>query len=384
MLLLGYWDFHSLNGMHEFNVLICGGGVAAVEGLLHLRRLAGDAVAVDWLCPDEHFHFRPLAVQEPFVSEHVRRYPIERIVADTGAVWIRDRVARVFADDHTVRTETGDDLNYDALLLAVGGRESPAFEHAFAFTDRDAGASYREVIGRVETGAVRRIAFVLPDGPAWPVPLYELALLTAAHARAHGLDLHTDLVTPEGRPLKSFGEGAASAIRRLLTDAGVVLHAGAAARVPSPTVVAFGGTQLDVDLVVALPRVTGPAIPGVPAGPGWFIPIDDYCRVEDSDGRMFAAGDATAYPVKHGGLGAQQADTAAAGIAHLAGFGERPPPFAPEIRGMLLTGERPLYLSAHVTAGLGWRSQVYETPPWPADSKVVAEELGPYLATLDR
>ncbi len=370
--------------MPAFNVLICGGGVAAVEGLLRLRRLAGDRVAITWLCPDEQFYCRPLAVTEPFVKEHVRRYPIERIVADTGATWVRDTLARVLLDDRTALTGTGGELTYDALLLAVGGRESPAFAHSYVFTDRDAGASYREVIGRVESGAVRRIAFVLPDGPAWPVPLYELTLLTAAHARARGIDLHIDLVTPEGRPLKSFGEGGADAVRKLLTDAGVVLHAGAAARVDSATVVSFGATQLDVDLVVTLPRVTGPAIPGVPAGPGWFIPIDDYCRVEDTDGRVFAAGDATAYPVKHGGLGAQQADTAAAGIAHLAGLADRPPPFAPVIRGMLLTANHPVYLSAHVVSGLGWRSQVYEEPPWPADEKLVAEELGPYLVELER
>ena len=370
--------------MSEFNVLICGGGIAAVEGLLRLRRLAGDGVAVSWLCPDEQFYCRPLAVTEPFLEDHVRRYPIERVVADTGAVWIRDRLGRVFGENRTVITETGGELTYDALLLAVGGRESPAFEHAFSFTDRDAGASYREVIGRVASGEVRRVAFVLPDGPAWPVPLYELALLTASHARTHGLELHIDLVTPEGRPLRSFGEGGSGAIRRLLTDAGVVLHAGAAARVPSPTVVTFGATQLDVDLVVALPRLTGPAIPGVPAGQGWFIPIDDYCRVQDADRRMFAAGDATDFPVKHGGLGAQQADTAAAGIAHLAGLADRPAAFTPMIRGMLLTGNHPLYLSAHVVAGLGWRSQVHETPPWAADAKLVAEELGPYLVTLDQ
>ena len=53
------------------------------------------------------------------------------------------------------------------------------------------------------------------------------------------------------------------------------------------------------------------------------------------------------------------------------------------IRGMLLTGDHPLYLAAHVIDGLGWRSEVYEQPPWPADEKVVAEELGPYLANLD-
>lgn len=58
---------------------------------------------------------------------------------------------------------------------------------------------------------------------------------------------------------------------------------------------------------------------------------------------------------------------------------------APEdhhLLGMLLTGDRPLYLVARVIAGLGWRSDVYEQPPWPAEEKVVAEELGPYLADL--
>lgn len=369
--------------MAEFNVLICGGGVAAVEGLLRLRRLAGERLAITWLCPNEVFYSRPLAVAEPFLEEQVRRYPIERVASDTHATWVMDTLARVLLEQKTVITDSGGELVYDALLLAVGGRERPAFEHAYVFTDRDAGAGFREVIARLDSGSVRRVAFVLPDGPAWPVPLYELTLLTAAHAREHGIDVHIDLVTPEGRPLKSFGEVGASAIRELLTEAGVVLHAGAAARVESPTLVSFGGTQLDVDLVVTLPQVVGPAIPGVPAGPGWFIPIDDYCRVEDTDGTVFAAGDATAYPVKHGGLGTQQADTAAAGIAHLAGLAERPSPFAPEIRGMLLTGSKPVYLSAHVASGLGWRSQVYDEPPWPRDEKIVAEEFGPYLAGLE-
>jgi hypothetical protein len=41
-----------------------------------------------------------------------------------------------------------------------------------------------------------------------------------------------------------------------------------------------------------------------------------------------------------------------------------------------------LYLVARVVDGLGWESEVYEHPPWPAEAKVVAKELGPYLAGL--
>ena len=32
----------------------------------------------------------------------------------------------------------------------------------------------------------------------------------------------------------------------------------------------------------------------------------------------------------------------------------------------------------------GFESEVSETPPWPVDHKIVAAELGPYLAGLDR
>ena len=98
---------------------------------------------------------------------------------------------------------------------------------------------------------------------------------------------------------------------------------------------------------------------------------------------MFAAGDATDLTVKQGGVGAQQADTAAAGIVHLAGLGDAPQPLHPQIRATLITGGAPVYVSAHLIAGQGWRTTLHEQPPWPPDEKVIAEELGPYLRSLD-
>jgi len=54
------------------------------------------------------------------------------------------------------------------------------------------------------------------------------------------------------------------------------------------------------------------------------------------------------------------------------------------IRGKLLTGGRPLYLSARLVGSQGFESEVSEAPPWPVDDKIVAAELGPYLARLDQ
>jgi sulfide:quinone oxidoreductase len=369
--------------MASLNVLICGGGIAGIEGLLRLRRLAGERVQLTLVSPEAEFVCRPLAVREPFALEGVRRYPLERIASDTGARWIQDRLERIDVDACMLHTKGGRELSYDALLLALGAQEVTPYEHAQVFTDRDPDKSFRGIVRDIELGHARSVAFVLPHGPVWPVPLYELALMTAERARSMSLDAQITFITPEGRPLKAFGQAAGDAILRLLEEAGIKLHTGVVARVPAPNLVYFGETRLEVDRIVTMPRITGPAVPGLPAGTDWFVPVDQRCLVEETNGRVFAAGDATDFPVKHGGIGAQQADTAAAGIAHLAGCGQRPAPLDPVIRGMLLTGDRPLYLTAHVVAGLGWRSEVYEQPPWPAEDKVVAEELGPYLANLD-
>jgi sulfide:quinone oxidoreductase len=167
---------------------------------------------------------------------------------------------------------------------------------------------------------------------------------------------------------------------RLFEQAGINVHTGVVARVPAPQLVSFGETRVEAQRIITLPKITGPALRGIPAGRNWCVPVDERCRVQDMDGRVFAAGDATDFVVKHGGIGAQQADLAAAGIAHLAGVGERPPRLEPLIRGKLSTGNDPLYIAARLADGLGWRSEVYEQPPWPADEKIVAEELRCYLA----
>jgi sulfide:quinone oxidoreductase len=223
---------------------------------------------------------------------------------------------------------------------------------------------------------------LFPTHPVWPLPLYELALLTAHRARGSATPARLMFVTAEPRPLTAFGQAAGDAIEQLLDAAGIQLRVGVVADVPVPGRLRVDDGELQADRIVTLPRLIGPAVPGLSAGPGSFTPIDDYCCVPGTEGRVFAAGDATDSPVKHGGLGAQQADTAAAGIAHLAGAAPRPDPLMPIIRSTLLTGDRSLYLLARVVDGLGWSSEVRERPPWPVDHKVVAEELGPYLAAL--
>ena len=363
-------------------VVIVGGGVAAIEGLLRLRRLVGKQAQVTVIAPNAEFVVRPLTVLEPFRAGSVRRYPLARLIAPAQARHVRDEVVRVDPDFGQVVTASGQELRYDALLVAPGAGQSNPYAHAALFTDRNDGETFASIVADLEADRVRSIAFVIPNWPVWPLPIYELALLTAHRARRICASVQLTIVTAEPRPLKAFGAAAGAAIEQLLTDAGIALHTGAIAEVPGPGHIVFGDNELSVDRIVTLPRVLGPGIAGLPAGTDWFVPIDDCCRVPGTEGRIFAAGDVTQSPIKHGGLGAQQADTAAAGIAHLLGAAARPGPLAPIIRASLFTGDKPLYLSARVDGALGWKSEVHEHPPWPLDRKIVAEELGPLLEAL--
>ncbi|HEX2468151.1 MAG TPA: hypothetical protein VHJ54_08100 [Solirubrobacterales bacterium] len=74
--------------MDRFRVVRCGGGIAAVEGLLRLRRLVGDAINVTLLAPSEELRYRPAAVQEPFSRPSARCYPLRQIARRANDEWV--------------------------------------------------------------------------------------------------------------------------------------------------------------------------------------------------------------------------------------------------------------------------------------------------------
>ena len=95
---------------------------------------------------------------------------------------------------------------------------------------------------------------------------------------------------------------------------------------------------------------------------------------------VYAAGDITTFPVKQGGIAAQQADAAAEAIAAAAGADVDPAPFQPVLRGLLLTGGEPRYLRSELAAG---RDLVGEPEPlWWPPAKIVGRYLAPFLAGL--
>lgn len=370
--------------MSRSRVVICGGGIAAVEGLVRLRHLAGDKVDVTMVAPNEELRCRPLAVDQPFTVSPPA-YPLETIARHTGAKWLQDAAESLDPDAQAIHTAGGRTLPFDALLLAVGARLVRAFEHAAVFDDARADEVYHGVVQDVEGGYSRSVALLIPEGPAWLLPAYELALMTKERAESVGQeDLAVVIVTPEPAPLAALGEEASKAVAELLDRANVRVYTGARAAVPAARhlLVTPNGPELEPERIVALPRIEGRQLPGVPAVDGGFAPVDAFARVQGMGGHVFAAGDGTNLPFKHGSVGTQQADVAAAGIAARAGAAIKPEPLRAVVWAKLHTGREPLLLKARVERDRVV-SEVSSERNWPGNGKVVADELGPFLRSLE-
>ena len=366
-------------------VLVAGGGIAGIEALLELRALAGDRVELTLADAQRDFTYRPMKVAEPFARGQAARHAMADVARDVGARLVADSVVSVDDEARVAHTAGGEELPFDALLLATGAAAEPADEHVLTWDDRSGPDHLGGLLRDVEQGYVKRLAFLVPPGPAWPLPAYELALMTARMASDAQTRLQITIVTPEVAPLALFGPAATAAVAAELKAASIGFHGCTYADVEKGHAITLvlhpGMRRIDVDRVVALPRLYGRAPVGVPADDDGFVAVDPHCKVRGMR-HVWAAGDGLAFPVKFGGLAAAQADAAAQAIAALAGADVTPEPFRPVLRGRLLTGRSERFLH-HVAGGGGGEGTVADHALWWPPGKVAGRRLAPYLAERD-
>jgi sulfide:quinone oxidoreductase len=367
----------TIDGVNERKkVLIAGAGVAGLEAALALRELADDRVSVELFSPDSDFVYRPLSVAAAFHAGEAHRFPLVRLAEEAGADLTKAALRSVDLGSKVVQTSNGE-LAYDVLLLALGARPVAGVEGAITFRGPGDEETLGDVLRDAREGRIRELAFTMPAGISWPLPMYELALLTTVHLADAGADVRLEIVTPEQRPLQLFGAQASDVVAGLLDEHGIRVWADKVPLAAENGVLRFVGSgQVEADRVVALPLIEGPRIPGVPHDTNGFVPSDEHGRVRGVE-HVFAAGDLTDFPVKQGGLAAQQADAAAEAIAAEAGADVVPRPFAPVLRGLMLTGLTPRFMQTE----LGRLESVVDTEPlWWPPGKIAGRYLGPFLA----
>ena len=360
-------------------VLIAGGGVAALEAMLALRGRA----EVELHAPRREFAYRPLAVGKPFGTGRVRTFDLVDLAERAGASFRLDNVIAVDGDRRHVVTRDRHEVPYDYLLLAHGVRMLWAVPGAVTFWGVPDEGGVADVVHGLRVGELRSAVFTMPGGASWSLPIYELALLAEASLSRTGVTgAELKIVTPEDAPLQLFGVRAAEQVAALLAKRGIEVIAGA-----HPVEFDRGllhiapGEPVETNAVVSSPRLEGRRIAGIPHDQDGFIPVDEHCRILGMES-VFAAGDVTAFPVKQGGIAAQQAAAAAEAIAAAIGTLADPRPFDPILRGTLGTGERPRYLYGRPTGGHGETSELSENARWEHASKIVGEHLTPFLDSI--
>ena len=352
------------SGTTSHRTLIVGGGIAGLEALLALRDLAPDRTELTLIAPDPEFTYKPQIVEEPFTHQPAARHELEPAVRELGARFVRGIVRAVRPDTHSIVVTQGEDdlsstreLGYDYLVVCVGGRSRVAYRSVATFRFRSVGDPLEvdDLIARAGAHDSKTLAFVVPPGVSWTLPLYELALLSRRRTEQIGhRDLRLEVLTPEEAPLLLLGTPASNAVADLLRVREIEFRGGASVRESGDggLHVTPGDDPLDAGAVAALPVIEGPRLAGLPFDERGFIPIDEHARVRGVDD-VYAAGDGTTFPIKQGGLATQQADAAAEHIAARLGAAIEPKPFHPVLRGQLITGTGSLSMRQDLTGGHG-------------------------------
>ncbi len=363
-------------------VVIAGSGVAALEAVLALRVLAGRGFEIDLLAPEHALVDRSASVRTPFGLGAAPSLDLHALASRYDVRLVQGVLAGVDPDARVAWIEGGEALLYDHLLVAVGARPAPAVAGALTFRGPADARAVQWMLEEAVRGHRVRIAVAVPAAATWPLPAYELAIMARTELDMQGgRDVMVTVVTAEPQPLALFGDEAGAALRELLAQRRIRLRTGVAPEhVTGDVLWLESGEAVLADTVVSLPRLEGPRIPGLPSDKRGFLPTDAHARVTD---RVLAAGDATDFPVKQGGLATQQADAAAATIAQQLGARAVPRPFTrPVLRSVLLTGGAPLYLRSELDrSGEPVRGSISARALWSPPGKIAGRYLAPYLAT---
>jgi sulfide:quinone oxidoreductase len=321
-----------------------------------------------------------MAVAEPFSAEPAERHDLVGALAQLGASFVMGALTRVESDDHSIELAGGRRVSYDLLVLAIGAKARPAYGRGETFWAGRSDLEIDRLLDEARSSASHALTFVAPPGCTWPLPLYELALMTRRRSEERGpYGVLLRLITAEGAPLGAFGPVASDAVAGLLRARAIDVITGAnVIEEPAGLRIVPGGDLLEEGPMIALPTIVGPAVLGLPANDGGFVPIDLHARVRGIED-VYAAGDGTDFPIKQGGIATQQADAAAEHIAARLGASLEPAPFDPVLRGQLITGGESLHLKHELAGGRGEGRASLDYLWWPP-GKVAGRYLAPWLA----
>jgi sulfide:quinone oxidoreductase len=313
----------------KLNILVLGGGFAALETAFLLRMRLHDDVDIRLVCDSDRFVFRPNSIYVPFGADPESLYvPLDKPLGRRDIDLVVGRATAVDPDARLVSLEDGQRFAYDRLVIATGAgmrpEEVPGLtEHAATIWTPGSmlGVRHRfeDVRARAAVGERQRVLFLVPPNNKCAGPLYEVVLMFETWLRRQGVREHVDITwsTYEESYIQAFGPRLHEVVSSEYRDRGISGHTHElVAEVRAGEVRYDDGSTRGFDHLIAFPPYVAAAdYDGLPRDDRGFLATEPDTRQVQGHGDIYAPGDAGDFPIKQAFLAFLQADTVAEHIA---------------------------------------------------------------------
>ncbi|MCE1236604.1 MAG: NAD(P)/FAD-dependent oxidoreductase [Hyphomicrobiales bacterium] len=287
-------------------ITVLGSGFGALTTVRQLRR-KGWTGEIRVISPRDHLHYLPSTI---WIPTHLRkgedlRIPLAHFFKEQKVDFVQASVTGLADGGRRVLTDAGEFVN-DQLVIATGGRfirKLPGIENALIPCEGIAVGE--EIERRLEamSGGTIAIGFATnpnEQGAMRGGPMFEFLFIIDTWLRKHGRRDKFEIVffNPATRPGQRLGPKAVDGLLAEMAKRGIRTHLGhKMVRIEEKKVVTEGG-EIDADLILFMPGLTGPAWlanADLPLSPGGMIVADGLCRVEGRPG-VWVVGDAGSFP----------------------------------------------------------------------------------------
>ncbi len=287
-------------------IAILGSGFAGLTAARELRRLKVDAEIV-MISPRDELHYLPSVIWLPagLCKAEELKIPLAGFFAREKISFIKAEVTGLAEGGRVVQTDQGDFSN-DHLIIATGARfirKLPGIENALIPCEGIAvGEEIARRLAAMDGGS---IAIGFASNPNEPGamrggPMFEFLLIIESLLRQQGRreKFKMTFFSPAPRPGARLGAKAVDGLLAEMKKRGIETHLGhKMVKLEEKKVVTAGG-EIDADLILFMPGVTGPAWlqkADLPLSPGGLVVADALCRVEGRP-NVWAAGDVGSFP----------------------------------------------------------------------------------------
>lgn len=310
-------------------VLILGGGFAALESAFLLRMRLHDSVDIRLVSDSEHFVFRPNSIYVPFGAEPASLLVgLEKPLRRRRIDFVEGSAAEVDADARLVTLGDGQRLRYDKLIVATGADtnagEIPGLQdHAATIWTPGSMLEVRRHFQHARDAARRgerqRVLFLVPPNNKCSGPLYEIVFMLETWLRREHARDHVDIAwsTYEHGFIQAFGPRLDTLVTEEFAARRIEGHRQEVVVEVLPGQVRYAdGSTREFDHLIAFPPyVSAVHFAGLPSDERGFVQTELETRLVAGHDDIYAPGDAGDFPIKQAFLAFLQADAVADHIA---------------------------------------------------------------------